>query len=134
MVVVKRPVTSNLEEINKVNRNVILVIYKLPRIHGDYVCNDEDWQNWDIPKLCAPSKSWTSSNPVGPIHLNHHRCLNLIVHSFGHSTCNSKESSPMLACTMRKLVIKVLIAHTWLLLIGGRKFWWRKTVLIVLSH
>ena len=109
------------------NRNVALTIDKLPRIHGDYVRNDEDWQSWDILQLCAASKSWTRSNPVGPIHLNHHSCLNLTVNSFGHSTRNNKESSPMLACNMRRLVMKVLIAHTWLLLVGGRKFWWRKT-------
>ena len=40
----------------------------------------------------------------------------------------------MLACTVRKLFTKVLIAHACLLLMGGRKFWRRKNfVLTVLG-
>ena len=58
-----------------------------------------------------------------------------ISNPFGHSTRDNKESSPVLACTVRKLPTKALIAHVCLLLTGGRKFWRRKNfVLTVLGQ
>ena len=46
------------------NGNVALTIDKLPGIHRDLVCNDENWQSWDFLQLCAALKSWTHRNSL----------------------------------------------------------------------
>ena len=50
-----------LGKFNKVNGNVALAIGKLPRIRGDLVCNDEDWQSWNFLQLCAAIKVMDTS-------------------------------------------------------------------------
>ena len=55
---------ETLGKFNKVNGNVALTIDKLPGIHRDLVCNDENWQSWDFLQLCAALKSWTHRNSL----------------------------------------------------------------------
>ena len=49
-----------------VRGNVALMIDKLAGICGDFVCNDNNWQNLDFVKLCDALGSWIRRNPVEP--------------------------------------------------------------------
>ena len=37
---------------------------KLEGIRGDLVRTDDDWRQWDFPKLVDALRKWTERNPV----------------------------------------------------------------------
>ena len=93
------------------NGNVALTIDKLPGIRGDLVRNDEDWQSWDFLQLCAALNSWTRRNPVESNSVEPPPPPKFDRQSLQAFNSRGNKSSPALACTVRKRLTKVLIAH-----------------------
>lgn len=51
-------------KIKEVNGYVRMMLDKLdPGISGDLVRTDDDWQEWDFPKLLEALRKWTIRNP-----------------------------------------------------------------------
>ena len=54
-------------KLSEVNGNVAFTMDKLSGIRGDLVRHDDNWQSWDLLKLCDACdalKSWTRRNPL----------------------------------------------------------------------
>ena len=47
-------------------------LYKLEGIRGDLVRTDDDWRQWDFPKLVDALRKWTERNPVKTNKLEKH--------------------------------------------------------------
>ena len=58
---------QSLETLGKlwgVNGYVRMNLYKLEGIRGPLVRTDDDWRQWDFPKLVDALRKWTERNPV----------------------------------------------------------------------
>ena len=55
-----------------VNGYVRMNLYKLEGIRGDLVRTDDDWRQWDFPKLVDALRKWTERNPVKTNKLEKH--------------------------------------------------------------
>ena len=53
-----------LGKLKEVNGYVRMLIDMLPRIGGDLVTPDKNWQEWDFPKFVYALQGWTERNHV----------------------------------------------------------------------
>ena len=55
---------ETLGKLREVNGYVRMCLDKLEGIRGDLVRTDDDWRQWDFPKLVDALRKWTERNPV----------------------------------------------------------------------
>ena len=55
---------ETLGKLREVNGYVRMSIDKLEGIRGDLVRTDDNWQEWDFPKLVYALQKWTERNPI----------------------------------------------------------------------
>ena len=55
---------ETLGKLRQVNGYVRMCLEKLEGIRGDLVRTDDDWCQWDFPKLVDALRKWTERNPV----------------------------------------------------------------------
>ena len=63
---------ETLGKLRQVNGYVRMCLEKLEGIRGDLVRTDDDWCQWDFPKLVDALRKWTERNPVKTNKLKKH--------------------------------------------------------------
>lgn len=57
---------ETMGKIKEINGYVRVTLDKLPGIRADLVRLDEDWQDWDFPRMIEALRKWCDRNPVHP--------------------------------------------------------------------
>ena len=55
---------ETMGKLHEINGYVRMTLDKLPGIRSDLVRMDDDWQDWDFPRLAEAIRKWTERNPV----------------------------------------------------------------------
>ena len=55
---------ETMKKLDQVNGAVSMTLDKLPKIRGDLVRSDPEWENWNFCQLVEALKQWTKRNPL----------------------------------------------------------------------